>query len=501
MKAVEIWGSFRLNLLFKYGNIALSVASAILLVPFYLRHLSAAEYGGWLAVGALATWFSVMDPGVANLLIQRVAHSWAQGDRGSVAGYIFSGLLISTVVALGVVLLGYWAAPSLVGWMNLQGIDEQALVSAFRLALVSTGVMIVVFGVVGALQGAHASGSAGFSLLFAALLRIVFAIILLEWGVGLLAIPWAGLVAACGALFLAVSLLFVTMRESAVPFVVSKTRVREFCGLFALSFGARVGKIFTGTLDNVLIARFLGPEHVAAYALTATVPRQAENLIAQPFAALRPTLTHLFFTKSDKEATGTAVLRALRGIWWGGGLVFAGLLGLNDDFVRLWVGSGNFAGEHVALALAVLFMVRVFTNATGAMGFSLGDIRKNSIIEWTYSLSLIPAVLLGVTFGGVLGIVLAHIAIQLFTMAWYFPRSVWSRLEWGASEAWAIGKEILACALGVLMAVFACPSPNDWPSFAGSAVVVAGVYATVLTCVSSEFRREIRVWGRNARSR
>jgi len=106
--AFSLRRSISYNLLFKYINLALSVASGILLVPFYLKHLAIHEYGAWLAVGSFATWFAAMDPGIANLLIQKVSRSLGNNNSLDLANYVQAGISISLLVAVFVFLIGYF---------------------------------------------------------------------------------------------------------------------------------------------------------------------------------------------------------------------------------------------------------------------------------------------------------------------------------------------------------------------------------------------------------
>lgn len=496
MSANWLRRSFQLNVLFKYGNIALSLLSAILLVPYYLSHLSPGEYGAWLALGALATWFAAMDPGIANLLIQRVSQTNGSRDDEALIGYVAAGILVSSLIAGTVSLCGYGVAPWAVRWLGIPDMDQEKLTTIFRLAVMTTALMILVYALVAVFQGLHDSFAAGILLVLAAISRIVLVVVMLHFGYGLIALPMAGLIASGVALFCSALWLSIRLRRMGAPARLQLNRLRAFSTLFLFSFGARLGKIVTGSLDNVLIAKFVGADQVTAYALTATAPRQSENLVNQPIAALRPGMAHLVGEDSGRTTLERMVQRTLRWTLWGSGLIFAGLLSLNGEFVRLWVGSRHYAGIEISAAFALLFLLRTFTNATGAIGFSLGDIKRNSLAEWAYSLLLIPAALVGVSLGGPLGVVVAHIAVQSLTMAWYFPRTIWRFLRWGADEARHILKELSACSVGVATAYVACPKANSWLEFAAASAVVLGVYVVALGGMSRAFREEVFSWRR-----
>ncbi|MBK7673475.1 MAG: oligosaccharide flippase family protein [Candidatus Accumulibacter sp.] len=486
--------SLRTNILFKYLNLFLSVASGILLVPFYLSHLSIHEYGAWLAVGSFATWFAAMDPGIANLLIQKVSHSLGEGNRKALIGYVVAGFSISLLVAITVLSLGYYLSPEVISWFGIKSVNNTQLISAFRLAVASTATMILAFAFIGVIQGMHNSFVAGLLVTLGGIIKIGMVVILFTCDYGLLALPMAEFSAALLMLAGAAIFLAVAYRTKLVAAQLHFARLSEFLGLFAYSFGARLGKIITGNLDGVLIARLIGADQVAIYSLTATVPRQAENLINQPIAAFRPTLAYLSANAST-DRLAQHIERMLRWILWLSGWVLAGLISLNGDFVRLWVGSTNFAGPEVAMALALLFWMRVWTNSTGTIGFSLGDIRRNSLAEWAYSLLLIPALIAGAMWWGLLGIAVAHIVVQLFTMAWYFPWSIWRRMQWRGKVTFGILTEGLLTIAAIGLAFLSCPTADSWPQFVLSSLSLTAIYFFVLCVISSSLRREmVHLW-------
>jgi O-antigen/teichoic acid export membrane protein len=488
---ISLRRSLRFNILFKYVNLALSIVGGILLVPFYLNHLSIRDYGAWLAVGSFVTWFAAMDPGIANLLIQKISLSLGENNKQALSGYLIAGLINSSLVAIIIVIAGYFFAPAFIQWLAIDNSQNLQLVSAFRIAIAGTASMIIAYALIGGIQGLHHSLAAGVLVTLGALSKIVIAVVLLNSGHGLMALPIADLSAAIVMLCSSGIVLLACLRRQVKCARPSWQLFREFFRLFIYSFGGRLGKIMTGNLDSVLIARFIGAEQVTAYSLTATAPRHAENLINQPIAAFRPTLAYLSGSNSNRDELSPYIERMLRWIIWLSGWMTMGLVALNEAFVHLWVGPGGFAGKWVAVALSALFWIRVWTNSTGAIGFSLGDIRRNSLAEWAYSIIMIPSLVIGVTHWGLLGIALAHIAVQLVTMAWFFPRSIWRRLNWEWSNVASTLQEGLFTGLVAAAGIIACPQVNTWSEFIVSGILLTAAYLAILSVVSSAFRHEL----------
>ena len=68
------------NLFFHYNAVVLVIVQGILLVPLYLRSIPVATYGAWLATGSILSWIDLVDPGLSDVLRQRVAYTYGKGD-------------------------------------------------------------------------------------------------------------------------------------------------------------------------------------------------------------------------------------------------------------------------------------------------------------------------------------------------------------------------------------------------------------------------------------
>ena len=69
----------------------------LVLVPFYLRYLSSAEYGAWVATGQVLAYL-VTDFGVLAVLLQQLAVAYGQGNRARLERLGGTGLITSIVI-------------------------------------------------------------------------------------------------------------------------------------------------------------------------------------------------------------------------------------------------------------------------------------------------------------------------------------------------------------------------------------------------------------------
>ena len=61
------------NLVLQYSTVALMLIQGVVLIPVYLRFLGSAEFGVWLVTSGVATWLSIVDPGLSTLIQQRIS--------------------------------------------------------------------------------------------------------------------------------------------------------------------------------------------------------------------------------------------------------------------------------------------------------------------------------------------------------------------------------------------------------------------------------------------
>lgn len=360
----------QINLAFKYIQLAVSVVSGIALMPIYLRYLTIEQYGAWLTIGSVVIWLAAFDPGIGNLLIQRVSKACGMADSEAVRDYVFAGVAFAAFAGLLVAGTGYLLSTSVIDWIGLQTQPKELMTSMFQVAALTSGMMVFGYSMTGSALGLQQSLEVGLLFLGSVVFKIVLVLVLLQHEIGPMALPLADLASA--SLVVLASVLVVwrgLKRYPGTGWKVSLIRLKEFGGLFIYSFGARFGKVISRNLDNFFIARTLGPEAVAIYSITATVPRQAENLVNQPVAAFRPALAHLAGS-GDTVALRCQLSRLLNYVFWSLGVLVAGLIAFNDDFVILWVGASRFAGVEVGLGLCLVFFLHVWSNALGTLGFS-----------------------------------------------------------------------------------------------------------------------------------
>jgi len=81
----------------------LSILTSLLLLPITLSYVDASEYGVWLTLSSIVSWFVFFDVGLTQGLRNKLAEAKARGDDD------LAQILVSTTFAvLGLIFLGIW---------------------------------------------------------------------------------------------------------------------------------------------------------------------------------------------------------------------------------------------------------------------------------------------------------------------------------------------------------------------------------------------------------
>jgi len=270
-----------------------AIAVNLLSVPLTYNYLGAERYGVWIALSSLIAILGFADLGVGNGVVNQVATAKGRDDGPAIQRACSAGTFVLGAIA-ALCLLVFLLVYPLMSWadvLNIKGAEAVSEVGPALMALVvifAVGMPIsVVMKVQSGLQQGYRSAAwqcVGTVLSLAALLFVVHEQLGLPWLVAALA----------GAPALANALnwldFFLVRRRDLLP------RWRHLDSASAQSV-TRVGLSFlalqlvvamTSAADGLVIARVLGPEVVAAYAIPDRLFSQVSSVLMLLMAPLWP---------------------------------------------------------------------------------------------------------------------------------------------------------------------------------------------------------------------
>jgi O-antigen/teichoic acid export membrane protein len=484
------------NLCFQYLNLALMLTQGIALIPFYLRFLGAAEFGVWLMVSGVATWLSIIDPGISTLVQQRMSIALGRGAEVEAAGLARRGLALTFALAAGIAVCGVLASP----FLNAQ-VDPMGLLSAhtrwwlFPLSIfgVALGVISAYLSTVGLAlrQGRYHTQV----VLVSAFLGIGSTIGMLFAGLGVLALPLGQIVRA------AAHAGFSLRRVRSSLTLAAGANVHATIGVRTLGWSAiekLVGTI-SMSADLMIIGRLFDSTTVSTYALTKRPVDMLVSLFQRPVLAISPTVS--FLTGEGRlDRLGQFVLVSTSRVFWLVGFAVVGTALLLKTVVSWWVGPEHFLGltasQILALWLGVTVSVSIFSNLYWASSDAVKFYRLNSALSFV----TLGAMIAGGYGWGVTGLLVGSLLSKVLLAAWIFPLLACRALRLDAATKSEIAMSACAVALAAAVAVGAAWAVSRaqvtglLPAFVG-----LGCYVAVLGLVSRRFRADLAAVAAGAR--
>lgn len=128
-------------------QIAVNMASQVVLVPIYLSYWDAETYGVWLAVQGIMSMLSMLDYGHQNFLAYEFLRLGGN-NRIALRKYLWSGIIIGLIISLIqiVLIVIFIFSGTLAFLLGESGIENSSLLDSAGVALFLQGISWMVFG-------------------------------------------------------------------------------------------------------------------------------------------------------------------------------------------------------------------------------------------------------------------------------------------------------------------------------------------------------------------
>lgn len=369
------------NIVGRIGNLVVGIILARLIAP---------EAFGVFAI-ALAVWSvlgSVAEFGLGADLVRR------QDYERHIPTVATLGLVMSVSLAL----VMFMGAPQIAAAFGSESAESVVRLMAIPLALIGLSVVPAAL-----LQRRIAQGTI-FAIDGSALVVSTAAtVVLVLLGAGPAALAIGRIVSQAWT----VILQYVAVRR--VPrFGWDRTVAREAFGFGFYLAMANVVSWLVLTVDNLIVARMMGPVSLGLYALAFNIASWPMSVAGQ---SIRVIALPAFSRVEDPPARGRAMVRTGGLVWSLGLLTAVGVMFLAPQIVEVlyghrWIGA---AVAVVPLAAAGAFRVIFDLCATYLISFGLS--RRVMLVQLVWLIALVPALILGVKLFGIAGAGWAHLAV------------------------------------------------------------------------------------------
>jgi O-antigen/teichoic acid export membrane protein len=390
-----------------YVSLGVTIVQGLVLVPLYLHYIGARVYGAWLGSGGILGWLSILEFGIASVMIQRMAGAYGKGDMKSVSGYFSIGLLSQMGLMVLLVVCAIGLSFFVPGWMGLTSSESTQLAVCFVLAAFSTGFNILNNGVSGLAQALQVALVINITSTIAGILGLAATLILLLSGYGLWSLP-VGLLVRNGTLLIANAIHSGLLLRTRVrfPMHIDRRLLNEFMSLSPFMFAGSLSNSIVGQSEPALIAMLIRPELATVFVLTRRAADVIKMILDRITGAVYPGFAHLFGEGNREQAYG--ILKQIMGIYTVSATVMFSLyLALNRSFIGLWVGEKQFGGHWLTFLIAVSLFLSIRNNLLTYLYGATGEIAKSTMMIVLESLIRLALMLMLLWQLGLLGLPVA----------------------------------------------------------------------------------------------
>jgi O-antigen/teichoic acid export membrane protein len=370
----------RWNFVFQYGYVITNIINSVILLPFYLKKIDASTLGVWLATGNILAWMTLIDPGVGEVLQQKIAELLGKDEKEEISKTIGSGLVAAAGILLLSVIAGF-VFYSFIGLIiNKDVTIYPNLQIALFLTIIATGMSLTQFSLSGINQGLHNAAQVAISSIVANILFLVINIVLLVMGFGIISIAFANL---CRAFFINVY-NFATMRnvlgKNGMRIIFEGKHFKRFIRIFSFTSLSSIIGGLSGSMDTIFLARFISPAMITIFEINKRPVQLTQSLVGRHSVALMPSISHAL-GRGDKQGIQTLIEKQFK--YYSYAAIIIGLVFCFNyhDLIAGWTGEGKYAGDTIIYLLVANFFFILIGYFMSNMGYALGDIKMNSLIN------------------------------------------------------------------------------------------------------------------------
>lgn len=370
----------RWNFIFQYGYVTTNIINSIILLPLYLKRIDTSTLGLWLATGNILAWMTLADPGVGDVLQQKIAQLRGQKENIKIGLTIGSGFMASVcILAISIIagIVFYFLAGNII---NKDLSIYEGLQTALLISVMATGMSLVSFSLSGINQGLHNSGPVAIGSLTGNVLFLFANISLLFLGFGVVSIAVANLCRAVYNIVFNYTALRIALKREKLKVMFRIGHFRNFIKIFSFTSLSRIIGGISASMDMIVLARFVAPSLITMFEINKRPIQMTQSLIGRHSVALMPLVSH---AKGMGDQEGIRKLISSQFKYYTYAAIFIVIcFCLNyESLITAWTGMGKYAGNEIVFLLIANFFFGLISYFMANMGYALGDIKVNSFIH------------------------------------------------------------------------------------------------------------------------
>jgi len=390
------------NFIFQYGWVLTNIINSILLLPLYLKNIDKDTLGVWLATGNILAWMTMVDPGLGDILQQKIAVLSGQKNEGEISRTIGSGFIACVFVLLISILFGFLCYIFVGNLINKDVSHYPNLSMALMLSVVATGLSLVSFGMSGINQGLHNSAQVAICSISANFLFLFVNLLFLFLGFGVLSIALANLFRAAYINFYNIISMLTVVKKRGMEIIFKISHFKEFIRIFSVTSTSKVITSLSYSVEMIVLARYIPPSMITIYEINKRPINILYSLIGRHSVALMPLISHAKGL-DDKVFIIDLIFKQFR--FYSYAVLFTCLIFIfnYDNLITAWTGDGQFIGQSILYILVGGFFFSLISYFMATVGYALGDIKMNSIYGIVRNVIFGVLIFLSARYYGIVG--------------------------------------------------------------------------------------------------
>lgn len=299
----------RWNYVFQYGYVFTNIFNSLLLLPFYIRFIDSETLGIWLATGNVLSWLTMADPGIGDVLQQKIAELNGAKSFRELSLTIGSGIVAGLIVLAASLVIGLGFYACLNQLLNTDIGQYRDLPAAFLISILSSGITLVSFTFSGINQGLHFSKQVAISYILSNIIFLLVNLSLLFLNYSLLSIALANLSRA--AFLVLYNSIFVFRYNRANPIAFEKKHFKKFVKVFSYTSFSKILLAFANNIDLLILARYIPAKLITLFEINRRPVKMAQGLVGRYSVALMPSISYAK-GQNDEEQSKAFINKRLK---------------------------------------------------------------------------------------------------------------------------------------------------------------------------------------------
>ena len=395
----------------------ISILISLQVVPLTISYVNPTQYGIWLTLSSLMSWFFFFDIGLTHGFRNRFAEAKAQGDIEKAKIYVSTTYAALTILFLGMILL-VSVINGFLDWSKILNIEAKyktelsqvfiLLVSFFGLNIIfSTFTTMLTADQRPAMSSMISVSGQAIALLVIYLLTRINN----SGNLYTLAFVFSGIPVA--VIFIGSILFFKTKYKKFAPSLkyIRFRQIKDILGLGFEFFIITTSMLFIFNLMNVIISRVLGPETVTDY----NIAYKYFNTLFMLFVLILNPFWSAFtdaYTRKD-FVWMKRMFDKLEKLWLLSIPLLALMYIVSMYFYRFWIGDAVDIPNSINMTVPVYILFLIFGNIYMYMINGIGKVRIQLIIYASFALFSYPVMTFMCKRYGIPGLLIVPVVVYI----------------------------------------------------------------------------------------